>query len=99
MEPWTRDWIVLTMRCHVVDNDMDGILHMLADDRYRPELGLEAIGVGMSTNRNDIVYELLRFKNTFTIYKKRRSPFMVTNELEKLMMEYVPMYRRVSKRP
>jgi hypothetical protein len=91
MEQWGPDWIIMTIRGHAARNDMGGVISMLHNELYKPEYGFEAIGIATSRQHEAIMMEILSFKNTFAIYKERRSPFMVCTRLEALLKEYTPL--------
>lgn len=88
MEKWTPTWITLQMRKYASINDMEGIRLLMMHENYRPEYGIEAVGISFSRRHLDVAYEILSFKNTFEIYKAKSSPFAVLDKVEDALNEY-----------
>ena len=76
------------MRKCASKNDMDGVKLLMRHDNYKPEYGLEAVGISFSRQHLDIAYEILSYKNTLEIFKRKSSPFLILDKVEEAINEY-----------
>lgn len=88
MEEWSAAWITISMRKYASKNDMGSVRLVMRHENYKPEYGIEAVGISFSRKHLDIAYEILSYENTFEIWKSKMSPFAVLDKVEELVNEY-----------